>query len=230
MTHIPYGLPALAEEKQRELIALARAGDEKARELLVRSNVGLIAKLAREFCVGIIELDDLVQSGIVGLLKAIKRFNLGCNTKLSTYAAFFIKLELQECAKDLASYLSYSQRDARRLGVGAMAGDYKKQIVSTREFREDILCLLAIKEEAAMTNRQREEWRNALNALLHHFSPRQQRLLYVHYGMGNGWKWNNMRETARQLGISHDTAHRIKNEILAKFRSPIMRKKLEGLL
>ena len=70
------GIGKLERERERELIAAAQAGDEAAREELVRANVGFVAGVARRRLRNGIEMDDLVQMGLAGLTEAINRYDL----------------------------------------------------------------------------------------------------------------------------------------------------------
>ena len=65
-----------AEERRRELLAAwFERRDERAREELVREYLGLVRALARRYAGGNEPLDDLVQVGSIGLVKALDRFD-----------------------------------------------------------------------------------------------------------------------------------------------------------
>ncbi len=70
------------------LIELAQAGDEEALELLVKNNMGLVVKVvSRFFSHGMgYDREDLLQVGAMGLLKAIRNFDLSRGLQFSTYA------------------------------------------------------------------------------------------------------------------------------------------------
>ena len=76
----------------RELLARAKAhGGEsddamRATEELIEANRGLVKKIALRFVGRGVELDDLLQIGTIGLIKAIRSFELERGTQLSTYA------------------------------------------------------------------------------------------------------------------------------------------------
>lgn len=78
-------LPPLEQDELRELIARAQAGDQGASELVLRHNMLLVHKLARRFT-GADNPEDLVQVGLIGLLKAVRDFDLSRNLSFSTYA------------------------------------------------------------------------------------------------------------------------------------------------
>src|SRR5512137_1966372 len=77
----------LAALSERELLARARQNDDKlAREELITRYLPLVRSLARRFASRGQPVEDLVQVGSIGLIKAIDRFDLERGVELSTYA------------------------------------------------------------------------------------------------------------------------------------------------
>jgi len=77
-----------------EEVALAKriqAGDEEAREKMIKANLRLVVKIAREYEDYGVPLLDLINEGNIGLMKAVERFDPTKGAKLSTYAAWWIK-------------------------------------------------------------------------------------------------------------------------------------------
>jgi RNA polymerase sporulation-specific sigma factor len=83
-----------------ELIASSQAGDERAKELLVTENTGLIWSVTRRFLGRGVDADDLYQLGCIGFLKAIDGFNLEYGTQFSTYAVPKIAGEIRRFLRD----------------------------------------------------------------------------------------------------------------------------------
>ena len=88
-----------AYSKNRELIILAQGEDdylsEKATEELVILNNGLVRTIAIRFRDRGLELEDLIQIGTIGLIKAIRSFDLERGTLFSTYAVPMIFGEIR---------------------------------------------------------------------------------------------------------------------------------------
>lgn len=90
----------------RELLARAKAhGGEsddamRATEELIEANRGLVKKIALRFVGRGVELDDLLQIGTIGLIKAIRSFELERGTQLSTYAVPLIFGEIRRHLRD----------------------------------------------------------------------------------------------------------------------------------
>ena len=83
-----------------ELIALAQAGDDRAKENLVEENTGLIWAVVRRFLGRGTEADDLYQLGCLGFLKAVEGFDLQFGTQFSTYAVPKISGEIRRFLRD----------------------------------------------------------------------------------------------------------------------------------
>lgn len=82
------------------LIAEAQAGNEKALECLTEQNTGLIWSMVRKFSGRGIENDDLFQIGAIGLIKAIKKFDISFDVEFSTYAVPMIIGEIRRFLRD----------------------------------------------------------------------------------------------------------------------------------
>lgn len=79
------------EEEQKLLKRYRRTKDPRVEEQLVRSQLPLVASLARAHHADGIDVRDLIQEGALGLLQAIRRFEVGRGVRLSTYAAWWIR-------------------------------------------------------------------------------------------------------------------------------------------
>ena len=78
----------------KEEIALAKKvkrGDKKAREDMIKANLRLVVKIARDYETYGVPLLDLISEGNIGLMKAVERFDPDRGAKFSTYGAWWIK-------------------------------------------------------------------------------------------------------------------------------------------
>jgi RNA polymerase primary sigma factor len=81
----------LTPEQEVELAERIKKGDEKARELMIKANLRLVVKLARDYSNYGVPLVDLISEGNIGLMKAVEKFDPKKGGKLSTYAGWWIK-------------------------------------------------------------------------------------------------------------------------------------------
>lgn len=89
-------LGRLSAEKERELAALARAGDGSAARLLVESHLPFVAHVARRYSRYGLPVNELVQEGVLGLIQAIRRYNPSAEARLSTYSLLWIKAAMRD--------------------------------------------------------------------------------------------------------------------------------------
>ena len=83
-----------------ELIGKAQKGDKEARELLIEKNLGLVHHIVKRFLGRGYEAEDLFQTGTIGLMKAIDKFDLSYDVKFSTYAVPMIAGEIKRFLRD----------------------------------------------------------------------------------------------------------------------------------
>ena len=82
------------------LIAKSQAGDKKAREVLIETNLGLVHHIVKRYTGRGYEMDDLFQIGTIGLIKAIDKFDLSYDVRFSTYAVPMIMGEIKRFLRD----------------------------------------------------------------------------------------------------------------------------------
>lgn len=87
--------PLLTPEEERELAGRIMSGDETARDQMIKANLRLVVKIAREYEGYGLPLLDLINEGNIGLMKAVERFDPDKGAKLSTYSAWWIKQSIK---------------------------------------------------------------------------------------------------------------------------------------
>lgn len=83
--------PLLDFDEEKSLSRRIMGGDAAAKEHLVKANLRLVVKIAKNFFTSDISLLDLIQEGNLGLLKAATKFDYRRNVRFSTYASWWIK-------------------------------------------------------------------------------------------------------------------------------------------
>ncbi|MBC8003574.1 MAG: sigma-70 family RNA polymerase sigma factor [Opitutaceae bacterium] len=81
----------LTIQDEIDLAARIKKGDESARQQMIRANLRLVVKIAREYENYGLPLLDLINEGNIGLMKAVERFDPAKGGKLSTYSSWWIK-------------------------------------------------------------------------------------------------------------------------------------------
>ena len=88
-------VPLLTVEEENALAARIHRGDAEAREHMIRANLRLVVKIARDYDGFGLPLLDLINEGNMGLMKGVERFDPAKGGKLSTYASWWIKQSIK---------------------------------------------------------------------------------------------------------------------------------------
>ena len=81
----------LSKEEEVELFGHVLAGDDTAKEKFIESNLKLVVSIAKKYVYTGVPLEDLIQEGNLGLIKAVERFDISMGYKFSTYATWWIR-------------------------------------------------------------------------------------------------------------------------------------------
>ena len=87
--------PLLSPEEEQELAARVAQGDPEARDRMVRANLRLVVNIARGYTGKGLSLQDLIEEGNLGLLRAVEGFDPAMGTRFSTYASYWIKQSIK---------------------------------------------------------------------------------------------------------------------------------------
>ncbi len=85
----------LTPAEEIALAARIKKGDKRAREHMIKANLRLVVKIARDYEGIGLPLLDLINEGNIGLMKAVERFDPAKGGKLSTYASWWIKQSIK---------------------------------------------------------------------------------------------------------------------------------------
>ena len=85
----------LTASDERELALAIGQGDTRARDHMVRANLRLVVNIARGYTGKGLSLQDLIEEGNLGLLRAVEGFDPAVGTRFSTYASYWIKQSIK---------------------------------------------------------------------------------------------------------------------------------------
>ncbi len=87
--------PLLTKEEEVDLAKRIERGDREAKERMINSNLRLVVSIAKRYQGHELSLLDLIQEGIIGLIRAVEKFDWRRGFKFSTYATWWIRQAVQ---------------------------------------------------------------------------------------------------------------------------------------
>src|SRR5213596_799097 len=87
--------PLLSADQEKQLAYRIEVGDSEARDQMVRANLRLVVNIARGYTGKGLSLQDLIEEGNLGLLRAVEGFDPAVGTRFSTYASYWIKQSIK---------------------------------------------------------------------------------------------------------------------------------------
>ena len=85
----------LNAQEEKDLARAIAKGDVRARDRMVRANLRLVVNIARGYTGKGLGLQDLIEEGNLGLLRAVEGFDPDVETRFSTYASYWIKQSIK---------------------------------------------------------------------------------------------------------------------------------------
>jgi RNA polymerase primary sigma factor len=92
----------LTADQEKSLARQIEVGDTQARDQMVRANLRLVVNIARGYTGKGLALQDLIEEGNLGLLRAVEGFDPNMNTRFSTYASYWIKQSIKRALVNTA--------------------------------------------------------------------------------------------------------------------------------
>ena len=202
-----------------QLCALAQKSDETARELLVEKNMGFIVQTADlvyrssslEGSDLNIDVDDLVQEGSIGLLRAVDGFDPTRKLKFLTYAAPFIRNAMTDLVRG-----AFSRYEQRMVDSENGLGLQKVRLDEVLPGEERLLRMEAVADIAAKSPEQVYEERETLRELyegLGQISEREQTYLLYRHGFTDDIG-HTLIGTAIHFHLSENRAKKLEGEAM----------------
>ncbi len=199
----------LKREEESELLARMVDGEEQAKQVLIERNLRLVVYIARRFENTGINIEDLISSGTIGLIKAINTYRTDKNIKLATYASRCIENEI-------LMYL-------RKSSVQRTEVSLDEPLNTDWDGNELLLSdVLGTDADTVMRPIEDDVDRQLLEAALQKLSEREREIIVLRFGL-SGHPEQTQKEVADRMGISQSYISRLEKRIIARLKKEILR-------
>lgn len=211
---------------------------------LALANMRLVAHVAKRFRDRGISYSDLLQEGFCGLLEAIDRFDLTHETKLATYATWWIRQAMQRAVAAGAYPVRLSPRHLRQLAQNQEEGDGTEarvggtgEVTGSSEMIQRIhtatrptvsldatidtgssFSLLQIMSDPEGDRTGDIDMDETLTKLLGALRPREQQVLSLRFGLG-GKSRLSLSQVGKVMAVSKERVRQIQDRALEKLRA-----------
>jgi len=200
--------PPLEREAETDCLNRLKAGDEKAKAMLIEHNLRLVVYIARKFENTGVNLEDLISIGTIGLIKAVNTFNADKNIKLATYASRCIENEI----------LMYLRKASRIRAEVSLDEPLNVDWDGNELLLSDVL---GTDDDLVSRNIADETDRELLRLAMESLDPREKRIVELRFGL-NGEREYTQKQVADKLGISQSYISRLEKRIMKQLYKEIM--------
>jgi RNA polymerase nonessential primary-like sigma factor len=109
--------PLLSRGEELRLSRAARAGDFEARQHMIQANLRLVVSIARHYQNRGVPLDDLIEEGNLGLIRALEKFDPELGFRFSTYATWWIRQNIEQGIMNQSRTIRVSTHVLKKLNV-----------------------------------------------------------------------------------------------------------------
>jgi RNA polymerase primary sigma factor len=246
--------PLLTPAEEVKLARKIKRGDQKARAHMVRANLRLVVKIARDYQGLGLPLLDLISEGNIGLMKAVERFDPKKGGKLSTYAAWWIKQSIKRALAKISKIRRVSAQMSEELGREPSDDELAEEIgmssakvaaLKTAAIRPASLDAPIGDDDSTEFGEmvgdaeaqdpfellRDKDLRDEVGDLLEVLDERERKIINSRFGLDGG-KPKTLEEVGEKFGVTRERIRQLQNIALSKMRRALSKKekpKIEAL-
>lgn len=201
-------LPApLSKDDEEKYINMLETNPHEAKSVLIERNLRLVVYIAKKFENTLINIEDLISIGTIGLIKAINTFKPKKKIKLATYASRCIENEI----------LMYLRKNSNRRIEISIDEPLNVDWDGNELLLSDIL---GTDSDMVYQNLENEVDKELLKIALENLSDREKNIMELRFGVESG-RGKTQKEVADMLGISQSYISRLEKRIIQRMKKDI---------
>ena len=226
----------LTTDEEVELAQRIKAGDQAALDKLVRANLRFVVSVAKQYQNQGLSLQDLIDEGNLGLVKAAQRFDETRGFKFISYAVWWIRQSILQAVAEQARVIRLPMNQ-----VGALVKEVADAIGMPEDKVDQLLSLnsrtvstdaplddeddanfldvyVADDEVQTDTAVEQESTSNAIRNSLDMLNEKERSILCMYFGLGTSREYS-LEEIAMKLNISRERTRQIRDRALKRLKS-----------
>lgn len=196
--------PPLTKEEEAVVMKNIANDVPNAREPLITHNLRLVVYIAKKFESPGASVEDLISIGTIGLIKAVKTFNIDRNIKLATYASRCIENEI----------LMFLRKSSQLKHEISIDDPLNVDWDGNELYLSD---LLGSEPDIVNRNIEQEDEKKLLRLAVEKLPSREKTIMELRFGL-NCEKEHTQKEVADELGISQSYISRLEKRIIGKLK------------
>ncbi|MFW6305994.1 MAG: RNA polymerase sporulation sigma factor SigE [Bacillota bacterium] len=200
--------PPLEDDEEYYLLERLGRGDDEVKQLLIEHNLRLVVYIARKFNNTGIDIEDLVSIGTIGLIKAVRTFDVEKKIKLATYASRCIENEI----------LMYLRKNNKKRSEISFDDPLNIDWDGNELKLSDIM---GTDDDIIYKNIESEVDRDLLKVAMKSLSKRERKILILRFGLIKSGNTKTQKDVADLLGISQSYISRLEKRIIKKLKKEV---------
>ncbi|MEJ6950929.1 RNA polymerase sporulation sigma factor SigE [Natronospora cellulosivora (SeqCode)] len=200
--------PPLEDDEEYFLLERLGNGEEGVKQLLIKHNLRLVVYIARKFNNTGVDIEDLVSIGTIGLIKAVRTFDVEKKIKLATYASRCIENEI----------LMYLRKNNKKRSEISFDDPLNIDWDGNELKLSDIM---GTEADIIYKNIESEVDRDLLKKAMGALSKRERKILILRFGLIKSGDTKTQKDVADILGISQSYISRLEKRIIKKLKKEV---------
>ena len=225
-----YAAALLSTEEERSLFTrFVATHDPAIRERLILANTRLVRAVARRYRTRGMTVEDLEMEGMVGLMRAVEKYDVSRGYKFSTYATSWIRQAIGRAIDDQSALIRMPVHAAVRRRRELRRGEeptYPEYVVLSLDApvahaeENDPLSefIAAPVEDLQDVSVDRVFWRQTLYEALKRLSAREQYVIILRYGLGTNGEAMTLEEVGRGMQVTRERVRQIEAHAMTRLR------------
>ena len=198
--------PLLDRDNEIALATKARAGDVKAQQSLVKSNLRFAVQVAKQYQGMGLEIEDLIQVANLGLFEAVKRFDPTRGIKFISFAVWYVRAELQKALNDLSRVVRIPSHKTMTEGKEFSTLSTSKKVGDDED--SETYADRYLSGEQSKPKHEVTDLKELLNVALNSLKPKQRDAVKMFYGIDRDYAMH-MEHIAEELNVTGERARQL---------------------